>query len=258
MSPDSPDARTLLSPGPVPRHVAIIMDGNGRWAEQRGEIRLSGHRRGSSSVHEVTTGARELGVEALTLYAFSAQNWSRPAEEVQGLMQILWEHLETERPTLLENDIRLQAIGQLERLPSFVRERLDALVAETAHAKSMVLTLALSYGGREELVEVARRLAREARAGRLDPDAIDEALVDRHTFTHGLPPLDLIVRTSGELRLSNFLLWQAAYAEIVVTDVLWPEFGKQALCDAISTFRGRERRFGLTGSQVRGPTPEVD
>jgi len=243
-------AASLLSPGPLPRHVAIIMDGNGRWAEERARPRLEGHAEGSVSVREVVTAARELGLEAITLYAFSVQNWSRPPDEVAGLMRILYDYLEQERPTLLDNDIRLQAIGEIDRLPSFVVERLQALEAETAGARSMVLTLALSYGGREELVSAAKSLAREAAAGRLDPEQIDEAMLDGHTFTHALPPLDLIVRTSGELRLSNFLLWQAAYAELVVTDVLWPDFRAPDLVSAIEAFRRRQRRFGKTGKQV--------
>jgi len=242
--------RSLLGEGPLPRHVAIIMDGNGRWAEERGLVRLEGHAKGSVSVREVVTGAREIGLEAITLYAFSVQNWSRPPDEVAGLMRILYEYLEAERPTLLSNDIRLQAIGEVERLPSFVQERLRALQQETAHCRSMTLTLALSYGGREELVRAARAIAEDVQAGRLSPTAIDEAELSRRTFTHGLPELDLIVRTSGELRLSNFLLWQAAYAEIYVTDVLWPDFGKPELVEAIKAFRKRQRRFGKTGRQV--------
>ncbi|MFO0724505.1 MAG: polyprenyl diphosphate synthase [Myxococcota bacterium] len=244
------DIRRLLGEGPLPRHVAIIMDGNGRWAEERGMERLKGHERGSVSVREVVTGAREIGLEALTLYAFSVQNWSRPAEEVAGLMRILWDYLETERSTLLENDIRLTAIGEVHRLPDFVRERLAALERDTAHCRAMTLTLALSYGGREELVDAVRRIAAEVKAGTLDVSTIDEAAVARHTFTHGLPELDLIIRTSGELRLSNFLLWQAAYAEIYVTDVLWPDFAKPELVAAIHAFRKRQRRFGKTGKQV--------
>ncbi len=250
MSPPKVSAASLLSPGPLPRHVAVIMDGNGRWAEDRGRPRLDGHAQGSVSVREIVTASREIGLEAITLYAFSVQNWSRPPDEVAGLMRILFDYLEQERPTLLDNDIRLQAIGEVDRLPSFVVERLRALEAETAHSKSMVLTLALSYGGREELVEAARAIARAARSGALDPESIDEATVDRHTFTHALPPLDLIIRTSGELRLSNFLLWQAAYAEIVVTEVLWPDFTRHDLVAAIEAFRKRQRRFGKTGRQI--------
>jgi len=226
------------------------MDGNGRWAELRGLPRLDGHAQGSVAVRNIVTGAREIGIEALTLYAFSVQNWSRPPDEVAGLMRILFDYLEQERPTLLDNGIKLQAIGEIDRLPSFVVERLRALEAETAHHTKMTLTLALSYGGREELIEAARSIARDVARGALEVDAIDEATVARYTFTHALPELDLIIRTSGELRLSNFLLWQAAYAEIVVTDVLWPDFGKRDLEAAIEAFGRRQRRFGKTGRQI--------
>jgi undecaprenyl diphosphate synthase len=231
------------------------MDGNGRWAEQRGLPRLDGHARGSRAVRETVTAAREIGLGALTLYAFSMQNWSRPPDEVAGLMRILFDYLEQERPTLLDNGIRLQAIGEVDRLPGFVVERLRALEVETAPLTQMVLTLALSYGGREELVRAAQRLAAEVAAGRLTAEAIDEAALERCTFTADLPPLDLIIRTSGELRLSNFLLWQAAYAEIHVTEVLWPDFDRRDLVAALEAFRGRQRRFGKTGRQIAG---EVD
>jgi len=240
-----------LPPGPVPRHVAIIMDGNGRWAEERGQIRLEGHRVGSDSVRAVTEAARELGVEALTLYAFSSQNWSRPADEVAGLIALLYDYLERDRPTLLDNKIRIQGIGELDRFPDFVQARLRALEAETdVPDAKMVLTLALSYGGREELTAVARRIAREVRDGTLDPESVDEAAIEARTFTAKLPPVDLVIRTSGELRLSNFLLWQVAYAEIVVTRLMWPDFRKAAFHDAILEFRRRERRFGKTGRQL--------
>ncbi len=244
-------ARAVLPPGPIPRHLAIIMDGNGRWAEQRGQVRLEGHREGSVSVREVTTACRELGVEALTLYAFSSQNWSRPPDEVAGLIQLLYDYLDKERPTLLDNDIRLQAIGQVERFPDFVQERIREVSEATAHCRSMVLTLALSYGGREEITAACRAIGEEVAAGRLDPSTIDEATIHARTFTRDLPELDLVVRTSGELRVSNFLLWQIAYAEIVVTDVLWPDFRRPALYASIEAYRRRERRFGLTGAQLK-------
>jgi undecaprenyl diphosphate synthase len=231
--------------------VAVIMDGNGRWAEQKGLPRLIGHAQGSRSVREVTTACRELGIEALTLYAFSAQNWERPAEEVGGLMDILYDYLEKERATLLDNQIRLQAIGEVGRLPTRVAERLRQIERDTADCRKMVLTLALSYGGREELVAAARRLGEEVKEGRLLPGQIDEAAIERCLFTRELPSLDLLIRTSGELRLSNFLLWQVAYAEIVVTDVLWPDFGRAELKAALDAYARRERRFGKTGAQVR-------
>jgi undecaprenyl diphosphate synthase len=247
--------RAEVAAGPVPAHVGIIMDGNGRWAEARDLPRIEGHREGSRSVRAVTTCAREIGVKALTLYAFSSQNWSRPADEVAGLMGLLAEYLGKERPTLLKNDIRLQAIGDLERLPAIVRLVLDEVRHASRENRSMVLTLALSYGGREELVQAARALAKEVQAGRLRPEDIDESALEQRLSTSDLPPLDLCIRTSGELRISNFLLWQVAYSEIVVTDVAWPEFREEAFLEALLEYRRRERRFGLTSAQVRRPPP---
>jgi undecaprenyl diphosphate synthase len=232
---------------PLPRHVAIIMDGNGRWAENRGLSRVAGHREGSEAVRAVTRCARRVGLQALTLYAFSAENWARPDEEVAALMQLLADYLESERAEMMQNGIRLNAIGELDRLPDFVRERLDAARAETAGNDRMVLTLALSYGGRQELVHAARAAA-AARGPALGADDLEAAL-----WTRGLPELDLLVRTSGERRISNFLLWQCAYAELYFSDVLWPDFRDAALLEAISDFQSRERRFGLTGAQVARP-----
>lgn len=245
------ELETRLKTRPLPRHVGIIMDGNGRWAESRGLPRLEGHRAGSDSVREVTRCARRVGVEALTLYAFSSQNWARPAEEVAGLMDLLREYLLKEREELLHNGIRLNAIGELDKLPKYVREPLEALRAESAANTGMVLTLALSYGGREELVTMARTLAEKAKAGELEPSAVSEALVDATLWTAGLPPVDLVIRTSGERRLSNFLLWQTAYAELLFTEVAWPDFRSREFCEAVGSFQQRERRFGLTGAQVQ-------
>jgi undecaprenyl diphosphate synthase len=228
---------------PLPRHVAIIMDGNGRWAEGRGLPRIVGHREGSESVRSVTRCARRVGLEALTLYAFSAENWARPTEEVGALMQLLAEYLDSERREMMDNGIRLNAIGELERLPGFVRDRLAAARAETAANGGMTLTLALSYGGRQELVHAARAAA--AKGDRLEAEDLEAGL-----WTRGLPELDLLVRTSGERRISNFLLWQCAYAELHFSDVLWPDFRDEAFLAAVSDFQGRERRFGLTGAQV--------
>jgi undecaprenyl diphosphate synthase len=225
---------------PLPRHVGIIMDGNGRWAEQRGLPRLEGHRRGSDSVREVTRSARRLGLKALTLYAFSSQNWQRPPDEVAGLMDLLRDYLNRERPEIMENGIRLHAIGQLDRLPSRVRDPLEALRRDSAAHVDMTLTLALSYGGREEIIAMARRVAED----RLDPAAIDARAIEDRLWTEGLPPLELVVRTSGEFRVSNFLLWQLAYAELYVTPVLWPDFSRRHLFEAILEFQRRERRFG--------------
>lgn len=239
----------------VPAHLGLIMDGNGRWAEARGLPRLEGHREGSQSVREVTRACRRIGVKALTIYAFSSQNWSRPAEEVAGLMDLLREYLLKERAEILENGIRLTAVGDLDRLPAYVRDPLDELRAVSATNAGMILTLALSYGGREEIVGAARRLAQQVRDGTLNPSAIDEQAFDAALWTHGLPPLDLIVRTSGEQRMSNFMLWQCAYAELMFTETLWPEFRTKALLECLAAYQLRERRFGRTGAQLRtGPT----
>ena len=233
-----------LSPGPIPRHVAIIMDGNGRWAELRGRPRWEGHVRGAQSVRAIVTSARENGIRALTLYAFSVQNWGRPQAEVEHLMTLLLDYLVEERDTILDNGIRLRGIGEIDRLPDKVREQLAFLEESSKGLDDMVLTLALSYGGREEIVEVCRRIAADAAAGRLAPDDIDENVIDGYMFTRDLPPLDLLIRTSGEMRLSNFLLWQSAYAEIVVTDTLWPDFRERDFFECIEVFRSRQRRYG--------------
>jgi undecaprenyl diphosphate synthase len=236
---------------PLPRHLGIIMDGNGRWAEGKGRPRLEGHREGSTSVREVTRCCRRVGLEALTLYAFSAQNWTRPPDEVAGLMDLLREYLLKERSEILENQIRLNAIGELDKLPRYVREPLEALREESKDHQGMVLTLALSYGGREEIVAAAKTLAARAQAGALDPARISEDDFDQALWTRGLPPLDLVVRTSGERRLSNFLLWQSAYAELVFVDTLWPDFRSRDVLECLELFQGRERRYGQTSAQLR-------
>ncbi len=249
------DLRAEVAAGEVPAHVGIIMDGNGRWAELRGLPRLEGHRVGSESVRAITTAARELGVKALTLYAFSSQNWSRPKEEVSGLMDLLREYLLRERPTVMENGIRFQAIGDLALLPETVREPMDELTRISGANDGMLLTLALSYGGREELATAARAIAFDVAAGRLDPDAVDMDLFASRLQSASLPDLDLCIRTSGELRVSNFLPWQIAYAELVVTELLWPDFREAPFCEALLEYRRRERRFGLTGAQLRDDLP---
>lgn len=236
---------------PLPRHVGVIMDGNGRWAEQHGLARVQGHREGSNSVREVTRCARRLGLQALTLYAFSSQNWSRPADEVAALMDLLREYLEKEREELLSNGIRMNVIGDLDRLPRMVREPLFKVREESQRNSAMVLTLALSYGGREELVRAARILAERVARGELQPSQIDESAFEGALFTADLPPLDLVIRTSGEQRISNFLLWQAAYAELVFIDALWPDVRAEQFLDCVAEFQRRERRFGLTGAQAR-------
>ncbi len=240
---DTAELQTRVRARPLPRHVAIIMDGNGRWAQARGLPRVAGHREGAAAVRSVTRAARRLGLEALTLYAFSMQNWSRPADEVEALMLLLVEFLEKEQQELVDNAIRLNAIGDLARLPPRVGERLAAVRRATAGGQAMTLTLALSYGGREELVHAAQVAAASGRP-------IDEAALAAGLWTAGLPELDLLVRTSGERRISNFLLWQAAYAELYFTDTHWPAFDERELLLAVADYQGRERRFGLTGEQV--------
>jgi len=246
---DSADIEALrrrVRERPLPRHLAIIMDGNGRWAEARGLPRVAGHREGSLSVRAVTREARRLGIEALTLYALSVQNLARPPEEVKALMDLLVEFLDSERAEILENAIRLEAIGDLDRLPGLVRQRLDAVRAASAGNRGMVLTLALSYDGREELAQAARRAA--AKRG---PEGVDAEALAAELWTAGLPELDLLVRTSGEHRISNFLLWQCAYAELRFVDTLWPDFRERELLLSLCDYQGRERRFGLTGAQVQ-------
>ncbi len=236
----------------VPTHIAIIMDGNGRWAEQRGLPRLAGHKQGAVTVREITTACRELGVKYLTLYSFSSENWSRPADEVEGLMGLLHQYLNEELPTLKKNGVRLASIGDTARLPFMVRTLLEATKAATANETGMQLTLALSYGSRDEIVQAARRLAEDVKRGTIKPEAIDHAAFAARLETAGMPDPDLVIRTSGELRVSNFLLWQIAYAELYVTDVAWPDFGRAELAGALDAFRHRERRFGKTGAQVKG------
>ncbi|HJN73099.1 MAG TPA: isoprenyl transferase [Myxococcota bacterium] len=235
----------------VPTSVAIIMDGNGRWAQARGLPRVKGHEQGAESVREVVRSCRELGVEALTLYSFSTENWNRPEDEVAALMRLLKNYLKSERREILDNGIRLRGIGQLGRLPLFVRKPLVALMRESDRDDvKMTLNLALSYGGRAELVEANREIARKVAAGQLNISDIDEDCIARHLFTAGLPDPDLLIRTSGEVRISNFMLWQLAYAEIYVTDVAWPDFRKPQLLEAFEAFGRRERRYGKTGAQV--------
>jgi undecaprenyl diphosphate synthase len=233
-----------------PRHVGIIMDGNGRWAQRQGRPRLDGHRIGADSVRDITRAARELGIEALTLYAFSSQNWQRPAEEVAGLMQLLREYLIGERAEILDNAIRLEAIGDVERLPPAIKDLLDELRATSAANRGMTLTLALSYGGRESIARAVRAAVRDAAAGTLSPEAVDVDRFNAYLPTAMLPPLDLLIRTSGEQRISNFMLWEIAYAELIFTDVLWPEFRRQHLYACLEQYAARERRFGRTSGQL--------
>ena len=220
------------------------MDGNGRWANAQGRIRSVGHREGSQAVRQIVRSARRVGVDALTLYAFSEQNWSRPAQEVTALMELLRDFLVSERDELMDNGVRLRAVGRVDKLPPRVREVLDPLVADTAHLEGMTLTLALSYGGREEILDAMRALALRVHDGSLSPSAIDEALVEAAIPSASVGRVDLLIRTGGEQRISNFLLWGAAYAELYFTDRLWPDFDEAELYKAIAAYQGRERRFG--------------
>jgi len=234
----------------IPEHLAIIMDGNGRWAEQRHLPRIIGHRKGVETVQAVVDECLRLGVRYLTLYAFSSENWGRPREEVDALMGLLGTFLKKELPQLQARGIRLNAIGEKERLPAKVLQILDDIMAETADNQNMTLTLALSYGSRNELVRVMQGFARQVAAGQLSAETINEERVDQALDTAGMPDPDLLIRTSGETRISNFLLWQLAYAELFFTDVLWPDFAADHLQEAIAEYSRRQRRFGLISAQL--------
>ena len=244
------ELKARIDPERVPGHVAIIMDGNGRWAKQHGEHRIVGHANGVRSVREALTGAREIGVKHLTLYAFSTENWNRPESEVNALMDLLVKTVVDELAELHANSVRLKAIGDLESLPDTCRDTLKDAIRRTAGNDRITLTLALSYSARWELTEMARRIAVKAKAGELDPASIDESTVSANLCTAGTPDPELLIRTSGELRISNFLLWQIAYAEMWFTPVLWPDFRKEHLFNAVLDYQSRERRFGKTSEQI--------
>ncbi len=246
-----------LDPSRLPAHVAVIMDGNGRWAETRGWPRPFGHRQGSEAVRRIVRASRRLGIRALTLYAFSEQNWQRPEGEVDALMELLREFLLSERDELLDNGIRLRMIGRRERLPSRVREVLEALERETEGLSDMTLTLALSYGGREELTDAVRLLAAQVAEGRLAPSDLDEARLEAAIPSMDVGPCDLLIRTGGEQRISNFLLWSAAYAELVFSERLWPDFQDADLLDALGVYQARDRRFGRVSSAASMATSDV-
>jgi undecaprenyl diphosphate synthase len=239
----SADISTAPGPRP-PRHIAIIMDGNGRWAGERGLPRAKGHEQGAKSVRAVTEACAELGVEFLTVYAFSTENWNRPQAEILALMCLLEHFIVQELPVLMRNNIRLQAIGRLQDLPESCQRVLEQAIAATAGNTATTLILALSYSGRSEIIDAVRTLCSLAAMGQLNPDRVDSALFQEYLYTRNFPDPDLLIRTSGEMRLSNFLLWQLSYTEIVVTDKLWPDFGKPELLDAIAQFQKRDRRFG--------------
>jgi undecaprenyl diphosphate synthase len=233
-----------LDPTRIPRHVAIIMDGNGRWANQRLLNRINGHEKGSEAVRVAVETCREVGIPVLTLYAFSTENWQRPASEVEALMVLLRKFLLTERDRMLKNGIRLNAIGQIHRLPKSVRSALAQTMQETRQCDKLMLNLALSYGGRDEIVQMAKAIAQKAVNGEIDPDTVNEDIVGRHLYTAEIPDPDLLIRTSGEMRISNFLLWQIAYSEIYITPTLWPDFSREELLEILKDFQQRERRFG--------------
>ena len=228
----------------VPAHIAIIMDGNGRWARERGWPRLKGHEQGAHNVQAICEACIAEGVKFLTLYAFSTENWKRPAHEVAGLMLLLERFLSEKIAMMDKNGVRLATIGRTADLPGPVRKRLERAIADTAHNTGLTLTLALNYGGRDEIVDAVRAIAREVKEGALDPAAINAETVSCHLYTAGIPDPDLLIRTSGEMRLSNFLLWQLSYTEIHVTSRLWPDFGAGDLRTAIDDFQSRDRRFG--------------
>ncbi|KRD08087.1 UDP pyrophosphate synthase [Flavobacterium sp. Root901] len=235
----------------LPKHLAIIMDGNGRWAKQQGFLRAFGHENGTKSVKKTITTCAKLGIEYLTLYAFSTENWNRPKLEVEALMKILINSLKKELVTLQENNIRLNAIGNLEKLPKNAQKELLDVIDKTKNNTRLTLTLALSYGSREELVNAVRTISDKVKNNIISIDTIDDLIINEHLYTQNLPDVDLLIRTSGEHRISNFLLWQIAYAELYFTNVLWPDFKDQDLYEAIISYQKRERRFGKTSEQIK-------
>jgi undecaprenyl diphosphate synthase len=239
-----------LDSGKLPRHVAIIMDGNGRWAQRRGLFRVRGHVAGMESVRVVTRLARNLGISYLTLFAFSEENWQRPRMEIRVLMALMRTYLHRELAEMQDNQIALKAIGNLQQLPEKVLRDLEQTIAATADGAQMVLTLAVSYGGRSEILHAVQALAKDLVAGRLKPEDIDAALFSCYLYTAGMPDPDLLIRTSGEYRLSNFLLWQSAYTELYITETLWPDFREDEFKKALESYQNRDRRFGLTQAQI--------
>ncbi|MBG6060434.1 undecaprenyl diphosphate synthase [Flavobacterium sp. CG_9.1] len=235
----------------LPKHLAIIMDGNGRWAKQQGLLRALGHESGTKSVKVIIEASAKLGIEFLTLYAFSTENWNRPKLEVDTLMKVLINSLKKELTTLQKNNIKLNAIGNIDKLPKSAQKELLDVINKTSSNTQMTLTLALSYGSREELVAAVRNICSKVKNNIISIDAIDDSIINEHLYTQNLPDVDLLIRTSGEHRISNFLLWQIAYAELYFTDILWPDFKEQDLYEAIVSYQKRERRFGKTSEQIK-------
>ena len=242
--------KSNIQPQNIPKHIAIIMDGNGRWAKEKGRLRVFGHANGTKSVRTTVECCAELGIKNLTLYAFSTENWNRPKLEVKTLMQLLISSLKKEMSTLQKNSIRLNAIGNLEHLPTRVRKELLHVIDETKNNSQMTLTLALSYGSRDELVNATKQICEKVKNNIISVESIDEPLINQHLYTQNLPDVDLFIRTSGEKRISNFLLWQIAYAELYFTVVYWPDFTNENLYEAIINYQKRERRFGKTSEHL--------
>ncbi|MGL2966674.1 isoprenyl transferase [Flavobacterium sp. XGLA_31] len=235
----------------LPKHLAIIMDGNGRWAKQKGLLRAFGHENGTKSVRSTVETCAKLGIEYLTLYAFSTENWNRPKLEVDTLMKLLISSLKSELETLQKNNIRLNCIGNIDLLPGKAKKELLAVMDKTKNNRHMTLTLALSYGSREELLNAVKIISDKVKNNIISIDSLDESIINQHLYTHNLPDVDLVIRTSGEHRISNFLLWQIAYAEFYFTEVLWPDFKEEDLYEAIISYQKRERRFGKTSEQIK-------
>ncbi len=236
----------------LPHHIAIIMDGNGRWAKQRFLNRISGHLKGVDAVREAVTSCRELGIKILTLFAFSVENWRRPREEVMALMKLLQEYLIKETDQMIRNDIRLRAIGRIDDLPRDVQETLAETIGKTEQCRGMILNMALSYGGRSEILHAVQSVLADVQCGKIKPEEISFQRFSEYLWTRGIPDPDLLIRTSGEFRISNFLLWQIAYTELYVTETLWPDFDRKELVKAILDYQTRERRFGMTSEQLNG------
>ncbi len=243
--------KSKIQESKLPQHIAIIMDGNGRWAKKQNKLRVFGHENGAKSVKEVVEASAEIGIKHLTLYAFSTENWNRPKLEVQTLMKLLVSSLKKEMSHLHKNNIKLNTIGDIQSLPKKVYQELMDVIELTKNNTHMTLTVALSYGSRDELINSLKEIAIKVKNNIISPEKIDESVINQHLYTHNLPDVDLLIRTSGEQRISNFLLWQIAYAELYFTDVLWPDFKKQDLYVAINDYQQRERRFGKTSEQIK-------
>ncbi|WP_447635143.1 isoprenyl transferase [Flavobacterium microcysteis] len=245
------DILNTINKDNLPKHLAIIMDGNGRWAKQKGMLRAFGHENGTKAVRTTVETCAKLGIENLTLYAFSTENWNRPKLEVDTLMKLLINSLKNELKTLTQNNIKLNTIGNFEKLPASAQKELSQVISKTKDNSRMTLTLALSYGSREEIVSAVKSISSKVKNNIISTDAIDESIINQHLYTQNLPDVDLLIRTSGEHRISNFLLWQIAYAELYFTEVLWPDFREKDLYEAIISYQKRERRFGKTSEQIK-------